>query len=166
MIIEYAAIIEHKILGDIHIKWTDEPLLVSAINIDEAFSHAEYVHCRFAEVRFPQLCRFLRFFAEKDIDFPLQCLNFSQTASFYREVYYKLSYIKCGHTVTYGELAAMAGSPKACRAVGNAMNKNKFLLAVPCHRVVGKGYLGNFAKGMELKKKLLRLEGRLDLTEQ
>lgn len=67
-----------------------------------------------------------------------------------------------GKTLTYQQLAEQAGSPKACRAVGNIMAKNKIPLLIPCHRVVGSnGGLGGFSapQGISLKEQLLRLEG-------
>jgi len=64
-----------------------------------------------------------------------------------------------GKTVTYGELARRAGSPRASRAVGNAMAQNDFPLIIPCHRVVATRGLGGFGGGLRMKRDLLRLEG-------
>jgi methylated-DNA-[protein]-cysteine S-methyltransferase len=64
-----------------------------------------------------------------------------------------------GKTVTYGELARRAGSPRAFRAVGNAMASNDLPLIIPCHRVVATQGLGGFGGGLRLKRDLLRLEG-------
>jgi methylated-DNA-[protein]-cysteine S-methyltransferase len=69
--------------------------------------------------------------------------------------------ISWGETQSYGELAAIAGSPGAARAVGNIMAANRFPLVVPCHRVVGAaGRLGGFSApdGVDLKRRLLDLE--------
>jgi methylated-DNA-[protein]-cysteine S-methyltransferase len=66
-----------------------------------------------------------------------------------------------GKTVTYGELARRAGSPRASRAVGNAMAHNDFPLIIPCHRVVASAGLGGFGGGLRMKRDLLRLEGAL-----
>lgn len=67
-----------------------------------------------------------------------------------------------GQTVTYQELACLAGSPGAARAVGTAMAKNPVPLVVPCHRVVASKGLGGFGPGVELKRWLLDLEGVTD----
>ncbi|XP_006817506.1 methylated-DNA--protein-cysteine methyltransferase-like [Saccoglossus kowalevskii] len=70
--------------------------------------------------------------------------------------------VPVGETVSYGELAAMCGNPKACRAVGGAMRSNQIPLLMPCHRVVGShGNLGNYmsGKGLPIKKWLLKHEG-------
>lgn len=69
-----------------------------------------------------------------------------------------------GTTVSYGELAEMAGSPGAARAVGQIMANNKWPLLIPCHRVLGSdGSLGGYSVegGVELKQYLLELEGAL-----
>lgn len=71
-----------------------------------------------------------------------------------------------GETVTYGELAGMAGRPRAARAVGRAMATNPVPFVVPCHRVVASGggiggYGGVWSTGraVELKRRLLAREG-------
>ncbi|MGZ7188611.1 MAG: methylated-DNA--[protein]-cysteine S-methyltransferase [Halobacteriota archaeon] len=64
-----------------------------------------------------------------------------------------------GSVVTYSELAAKVGNPRAARAVGNALHRNPVPLFVPCHRVVGVSGLGGYAWGLEIKQKLLSLEG-------
>ena len=65
-----------------------------------------------------------------------------------------------GEVVTYGALAARAGSAKAARAVGTACARNPVPLIVPCHRVVpGSGGIGSYGGGRERKALLLELEG-------
>lgn len=69
-----------------------------------------------------------------------------------------------GKTVTYGELAGMAGKPGAAQAVGRIMAGNDWPLLIPCHRVLGAdgsmvGY--SAGDGVELKRRLLALEGVL-----
>lgn len=69
--------------------------------------------------------------------------------------------IAYGTTLTYSQLAAQAGSPRAARAVGNVMASNPVPLIVPCHRVVGAGGgLGGYSagEGIRLKLRLLELE--------
>lgn len=82
--------------------------------------------------------------------------------NFTEKVYRILVEIPKGKVVTYGQLAKMAGSPKAARAVGMAMKTNPNAPHVPCHRVVGSdgslvGYSG--AGGVEQKRKMLISEG-------
>lgn len=70
--------------------------------------------------------------------------------------------IPYGQTVSYGELARRAGSPRAARAVGQALARNPWPLLVPCHRVLAAGGgLGGFQGGLELKRRLLAGEQRL-----
>jgi methylated-DNA-[protein]-cysteine S-methyltransferase len=64
-----------------------------------------------------------------------------------------------GRIATYGDVAAMAGRPRAARAVGNIMRECRDA-GVPCHRVVGaRGALGGYGGNLELKRALLRAEG-------
>lgn len=68
--------------------------------------------------------------------------------------------IPYGQTRTYGEIAAAMGRPRAARAVGMANHDNPLLIFTPCHRVVGKdGALTGFSCGLEIKRRLLELEG-------
>lgn len=70
--------------------------------------------------------------------------------------------VKVGSTISYGELAASAGSPRAVRAAGSACAKNAIMIVVPCHRILATGGgLGGYAYGLEKKKWLLRHEGAL-----
>jgi methylated-DNA-[protein]-cysteine S-methyltransferase len=65
-----------------------------------------------------------------------------------------------GEVVSYGELAALAGHPRAQRAVGTFCARNRFGLVVPCHRVVGADGLGSYGSlGPRYKRRLLALEG-------
>jgi methylated-DNA-[protein]-cysteine S-methyltransferase len=85
-------------------------------------------------------------------------------APFRRAVLEKLRSVPRGQTVSYGELAARAGNPRAARAVGTACAHNPIPIVVPCHRVLpGTGRLGNYAGGPERKRVLLELEGSTSL---
>jgi methylated-DNA-[protein]-cysteine S-methyltransferase len=68
-----------------------------------------------------------------------------------------------GETVSYGELAAMAGRPRAARAAGSAMRNNPIPFVIPCHRVIAAGgKIGGYGGGrnaIELKRRLLAREG-------
>ena len=81
--------------------------------------------------------------------------------SFTQRVYRHCLDIPYGSTITYKQLAAMAGNERASRAVGAAMSRNRILLVIPCHRVVSaSGNLqGYSAKGdISTKRLLLELE--------
>lgn len=85
--------------------------------------------------------------------------------AFKQKVIQVVSKIPSGKTMTYGEVAQSAGSPKAARAVGNILNlhykdciKNG-KKTIPCHRVVrSDGKTGGYALGGKKKKELLQLE--------
>ena len=81
-----------------------------------------------------------------------------ELAPFNSRVVACLKKVPYGTTVTYGELARKAGSPRASRAVGNAMATNDLPLVIPCHRVVATQGLGGFGGGLRMKRDLLRLE--------
>ena len=67
--------------------------------------------------------------------------------------------IPYGETVSYGELAAMAGYPRAARAAGNAMARCPFSPVVPCHRVIhADGSIGGWGADTWVKRRLLALE--------
>lgn len=64
-----------------------------------------------------------------------------------------------GKTLSYADVAERAGSPQACRAVGNIL-ANNFDPRIPCHRVVRSyGQCGGYNRGAENKAKKLRSEG-------
>ena len=82
--------------------------------------------------------------------------------AFREAVYRALLAVPPGVVVTYGELAAAAGRPRAARAVGSAMAENPIPIVVPCHRVVrSDGSLGRYGDDERWKRLLLTLEGRL-----
>lgn len=80
--------------------------------------------------------------------------------NFNEKCYAILRKVPRGKVTTYGELARAVGSPRASRAVGNAMNSNPYAPKVPCHRVVGSdGKMTGFASGIPAKVKMLKAEG-------
>lgn len=66
-----------------------------------------------------------------------------------------------GQTTTYGELADQAGLPGGARLVGQIMGSNPIPVVVPCHRVLASDGLGGYGPGIELKRRILVLEGVL-----
>jgi methylated-DNA-[protein]-cysteine S-methyltransferase len=95
-------------------------------------------------------------------DVPLDVVGLS---SFQRALLCAARTIRWGAVVTYGELASLAGSPRAARAAGSFCASNRLSLVVPCHRVVAAGRgepyeIGGYgASGSALKRRLLALEG-------
>lgn len=78
--------------------------------------------------------------------------------SFAERVRAVVATIPAGTTMTYMQVAARAGSPRAFRAVGNILNKN-YDPAIPCHRVIrSDGTYGGYNRGAAQKKKILDKE--------
>jgi methylated-DNA-[protein]-cysteine S-methyltransferase len=87
-------------------------------------------------------------------------LDLRGMASFTVAVLTELGRVPYGETTTYGTLAARVGHPRAARAVGTVMNRNRIPIVLPCHRVVGaNGSLVGYAGGLDRKTTLLELEG-------
>lgn len=83
----------------------------------------------------------------------------AEGTDFQKKVWRALCAIPYGETRTYKEIAQAVGSPKACRAVGMANNRNPISFAVPCHRVIGAdGSLVGYGGGLDLKHTLLQME--------
>jgi O-6-methylguanine DNA methyltransferase len=73
--------------------------------------------------------------------------------------------IPYGETRTYADIARAVGRPQAFRAVGMANNRNPIAIVVPCHRVIASdGTLCGYGGGLDIKRKLLQLEGALSGT--
>src|SRR3989344_7124764 len=80
--------------------------------------------------------------------------------TFQEKAYRALRRVPRGRVTTYKDLARTIGSPRAARAVGNALNKNPFVPDVPCHRAVrSDGSVGGYALGARKKIETLRREG-------
>ena len=83
------------------------------------------------------------------------------TSQFTARVLSVVRRIPTGRVATYGDVAAVAGKPRAARAVGNIMRECR-ARDVPCHRVIAAaGKLGGYGGNLELKRSLLRAEGVL-----
>jgi methylated-DNA-[protein]-cysteine S-methyltransferase len=87
-------------------------------------------------------------------------LDFAGT-EFQKKVWTALRTIPFGETRSYGEIAAQIRHHKAVRAVGAANGRNPLPIIAPCHRVIGAdGTLTGFGGGLDIKARLLALEGR------
>lgn len=81
---------------------------------------------------------------------------------FQKKVWNALRQIPFGQIITYSKLSTQLGNVKAIRAVANANGANALAIIVPCHRIIGSdGSMVGYAGGMEVKKKLLKLEKAL-----
>lgn len=93
----------------------------------------------------------------KSFDIPIEM----EGTPFQKKVWEALLSIPYGETRSYEDIAYQIGSPKACRAVGGANNRNRIMIVVPCHRVIGKnGSLVGYACGIDSKELLLDIEKR------
>lgn len=80
-------------------------------------------------------------------------------SEFRRRVLAAVRRIPAGRVATYGDIAALAGSPRAARAVGTIMRECRDP-SMPCHRVIGAGGgLGGYGSHLQVKRELLRAEG-------
>lgn len=99
----------------------------------------------------------LEYFAGKRVEFDIPVLL--EGTDFQKAVWNALLSIPYGKTTSYKAIAEQIGSPKAFRAVGNANNKNKIAIVVPCHRVIGSdARLVGYAGGIVRKQALLEHE--------
>jgi len=106
--------------------------------------------------------RLRRYAGGGPVAFP-DALDLSAATPFQRAVWQATRDIPYGQTRSYGRLAARVGRPRAARAVGQAMAANPWPIIVPCHRVVSSdGRLGGYGGGLDMKERLLLLEGAID----
>ena len=125
--------------------------LVDALPVDDAFSPPD-------EIAFETANQLKQYFEKTRINFDLP-ISFGNASPFQIAVWESLKRIPYGETVSYSELASMAGSEKAFRAVGNANRNNPIAIVIPCHRCIAKnGNLHGYFYGLEKKKFLLDLE--------
>ncbi|WP_172991956.1 methylated-DNA--[protein]-cysteine S-methyltransferase [Lacipirellula parvula] len=102
-----------------------------------------------------------RFAAGEPVDLKKVPIAVDHLSPFQQKVVKACRAIKRGATLSYGEVAAQAGSSGAARAVGSVMRSNRTPLIVPCHRVVAAGgRIGGFSApdGLVMKRRLLELE--------
>ncbi|GAC1300602.1 MAG: hypothetical protein NVSMB19_07430 [Vulcanimicrobiaceae bacterium] len=105
-----------------------------------------------------------RFFATWQVD--LERIDISELSVFEQAALRKAAQIPPGEVRSYGWIAREIGHPQAARAVGQVMARNPVALFFPCHRVVdSSGALHNYGYGVELKARILEMEGyRITLT--
>jgi methylated-DNA-[protein]-cysteine S-methyltransferase len=97
----------------------------------------------------------------REFSFPLDLRG----TAFQRSCWQALLAIPYGETRSYGDIAREVGSPQGFRAVGMANNRNPVAIVVPCHRVIASnGTLCGYGGGLDIKRRLLELEGALTGT--
>jgi methylated-DNA-[protein]-cysteine S-methyltransferase len=104
--------------------------------------------------------RFKAYFAGEPTSFDDVQLELEGWTPFQLAVVRTLRQVPYGEVVSYGELARLAGYPRAQRAAGTFCAQNRFGIVVPCHRVVASDGLGSYGSlGPGYKQRLLALEG-------
>jgi methylated-DNA-[protein]-cysteine S-methyltransferase len=104
--------------------------------------------------------RFRAYFAGELTSFDDVELELEGWTPFQLDVVRVLRQVPYGEVVSYGELARLAGYPRAQRAAGTFCARNRFGIVVPCHRVVASDGLGSYGSlGPGYKQRLLALEG-------
>lgn len=118
--------------------------------------HAEFVEGNSKAIELAET-QLSEFFAGNRREFSVPLLFAG--SDFQQSVWRELLSIPYGETISYGELAARLGKPKAVRAVANANGANAMAIFVPCHRVIGSDRsLTGYAGGLAAKEFLINLE--------
>lgn len=155
-------------IGDVYLASTTEGLLLCCVSGKESFF--EQLSTFFEKERWIEEPRanedaakkLAEYFSGKRKTFgphpPL--FDMRGATEFERSVWFETQKIPFGTTVSYKELAAKIDKKEASRAVGNALGRNRVPIFIPCHRVLkSDGGLGGFTGGLDIKIKLLELEG-------
>lgn len=129
---------------------------IRIMTVDGQFAPHESWH-RDDEALASAQSQFERYFAGELREFSLRLAI--EGTQFQLRAWEALCRVPFGQTTTYGAIARSIGCPNGSRAVGLAMNRNPFTIAVPCHRVVGSnGRLTGFLNGLDTKRWLLAFE--------
>jgi methylated-DNA-[protein]-cysteine S-methyltransferase len=104
-----------------------------------------------------------RYFDGQPVDCPWPVMDLSSYTSSQQAVYRVVADIPYGRTASYGQVAKMAGLPRAARFVGTTMANNPYPVFIPCHRVIKSdgsigGFGGRTGDGTDLKRRMLALE--------
>jgi methylated-DNA-[protein]-cysteine S-methyltransferase len=158
------------VMGSMLVAVEGDRLIAVKFNVDERHLaraveelHRE-THGAFAlersDARIRPFAKQLRdYLAGRRTRFDLQ-MDLSFVTPFRRAVLEECARIPRGQTTTYAELARRVGRPNAYRAVGHTMATNPIPIVIPCHRVVASsGSLQGFGGGLDMKLRLLALEG-------
>jgi methylated-DNA-[protein]-cysteine S-methyltransferase len=101
-----------------------------------------------------------QFLKGENIEFDVGLLDFNRCYEIQKRVLLAEYKIPRGWVSTYKRIANKIGIPKGARVVGNALAKNPFPIIIPCHRAIKtNGDLGGFQGGINMKRRLLELEG-------
>jgi methylated-DNA-[protein]-cysteine S-methyltransferase len=125
----------------------------------ERFAHSK--------VLFQTKSLLMNYLKGKPVSFRKLKLDISDYGPFEKRVLKALSRIDYADKQTYADMAKKVGSPRAARAVGSVMRKNRLPIVLPCHRVIcSSGKLGGYAKGIAWKRRFLQMEAKGLKTER
>lgn len=143
-------------VGDIWITVDEEYLICLTVDKPEKIENKTDPPGLFYKVK----AQLEEYFSGERKDFELP-VKFEKITPFQQNVLEAMCTIPYGCTVTYSELAKMAGNPKAIRAAASVCPKNPVFIIVPCHRVIKKdGSIGEYAFGSTMKRWLLNHESK------
>lgn len=152
-------------IGELTLVWSERGLVMLSLpSRDPAELAADMVDRGiepppFADVPEPYRSTLLAYAEGKDVD-PRELPVDLQGTPFQLRVWKALRNVPRGSVRSYAGIAADIGAPRAMRAVGMANGANPVAIVVPCHRVVETGMrLGGYSGGLDMKRKLLSLEG-------
>jgi len=153
------------VFGEINIVWKEATYLkVQRIilphqvhTLEEKLPHAK----KSVNPNISRLLDSIALFLEgEEVSFDLELMDLDLCSYFQQKVLLAEYGITRGSISTYSRIARHIGKPKAARAVGNALASNPFPLIIPCHRAVrSDGSLGGYQGGLEMKRRLLEMEG-------
>lgn len=115
-------------------------------------------HTGIIRINHPVSLDLQRYFKGETVDFSFYEVDLSEFTPFQQQVLIAARSIVWGSSITYSRLASMIARPKAMRAVGTALGKNRVPVIIPCHRVVSQNGPGGFSYGADVKQRLLGLE--------
>lgn len=122
---------------------------------DESYWQIDNTHPEASTVR----TALVRYFDGKQIAIPWPVIDISRFTPSQQTVYRTVAKIPYGETASYGQVARLAGLPRAARFVGTTMANNPYPVFIPCHRVIkSDGSPGLFGGGEPLKARMLALE--------
>ena len=112
------------------------------------------------------LCKEIQaYFTGTPVRAPWKFLDLSGLTPLQRSVLEAVASVPHGEVQSYGQIAAQVGHPRAYRFVGTTLARNPLPILIPCHRIVrADGSPGGFYGGTDLKKRMLSLEKRKDLS--
>ena len=112
------------------------------------------------------LCKEIQaYFTGTPVETPWKFLDLSGQTPLQRAVLEAVASVPHGEVRSYGQIAAQVGHPRAHRFVGTTLARNPLPILIPCHRIVrANGSPGGFFGGTDLKKRMLLLEKRQDLS--